>query len=141
MSEFVPGNANAEHIPKGDRYMQIRSIDQEERETIEEYLSLDESLLYSLIPPYVSEGTVYTLPGQIESGKKWFRELEPRLRQKLCQEWDLCKKIDDPALSDQVNLVIAIADIICTFVHVIPPNLIASILVKMGLRAFCHCSG
>jgi hypothetical protein len=127
---------------KGHRYMQIRPIDQLERETIEEYLSLDESLLYSLVAPYVSgENVAYTFPEQIKDGKKWFRELEPHLRQKLCQEWELCKKLDDPVLSDQVNLVIAVADVVCTLIHVIPPNLIASILVKMGLRTFCHCSG
>jgi len=32
--------------------MEIRKVDANERETIEEYLSLDEDLLYSLIPPY-----------------------------------------------------------------------------------------
>ena len=120
--------------------MEIRKVDANERETIEEYLSLDEDLLYSLIPPYIEEGTRYTLPGQIASGKKWFRELEPRLRQKLCEEWELCKKLDDPVLADQVNLVIAVADVICALVQIIPPNLIASLLIKMGLRTFCRCS-
>jgi len=119
--------------------MEIRKIDTDERETIEEFLSLDETLLYSLIPPYVEEGTLYTLPGQIEAGKKKFQELMPQLRQKICVEWELCKKIDDPVLNDRIALVVAIGDVICTLVHMIPPNLIATLIVKMGVRAFCSC--
>lgn len=120
--------------------MEIRKVDTDEREIIEEFLSLDESLLYSLIPPYVEEGVLYTLPGQIEAGKKKFQELMPQLHKKICQEWELCKKIDDPVLNDQINLVVAIGDVVCALVGIIPPNLIATLLVKMGVRAFCSCS-
>ncbi|GHP01033.1 hypothetical protein KSF_110800 [Reticulibacter mediterranei] len=120
--------------------MEIRKVDADERELIEDYLSLDESLLYSLIPPYIEEGVLYTLPGQIDSGKKTFQELIPRLQKKICQEWELCKKIDDPVLNDQINLVVAIGDVICALVGIIPPNLIATLIVKMGVRAFCSCS-
>ncbi len=119
--------------------MEVRRVDADERENIEELLSLDESLLYSLIPPYVSGG-LYTLPGQIEAGKKKFQELMPQLRRKLCLEWELCQKIDDPVLNDQINLVIAIGDVICALHSIIPPNLIATLIVKMGVRAFCSCS-
>lgn len=120
--------------------MEVRKIDADEHEVIEEYLSLDESLLYSLIPPYTGERVLYTLPGQIEAGKKKFLELIPQLQQKLCVDWELCKKIDDPVLNDQISLVVAIGDVICALVGVIPPNLIATLIIKMGVRAFCSCS-
>jgi len=88
----------------------------------------------------VEEGVYYTLPGQIEAGKKKFQELIPQLHKKICGEWELCKKIDDPVLNDQINLVVAIGDVICALIGIIPPNLIATLIVKMGVRAFCSCS-
>jgi len=121
--------------------MHIRKIDPREREEITKYLMLDENMLYSLVPPYLAEyeGTVFTVQGQIDAGREKFQMLRPRLRVKICEEWELCKRIDDPILQDEVNLVIAIADILSTITTGIPPFLVASILVRIGLRNFCNC--
>ena len=121
--------------------MHPRKIDPREHEEITKYLMLDENMLYSLIPPYFPEyeGTLFTMEGQIDAGREKFQTLRPRLRVKICEEWELCKKIDDSILQDEVNLVIAIADILSTITTGIPPFLVASILVRIGLRNFCNC--
>jgi hypothetical protein len=101
--------------------LNIRSIDPEERETIEEYLFLNEQDLYSLIPPYVVENALYAPQGQVEAGKTWFQRIESQLRKRLCEEWGLCKKLDDPTLTDQIHLVVAIGDAIVGQIEVNPP--------------------
>jgi hypothetical protein len=121
--------------------MQIREISTKEREQLAEYLSLDENVLYSLLPPYLAEykQTYFTFKGQIDAGKKAFAKIRDDLHVKICEEWKLCDKIDDPMLQDQVNLAIVIADTIMTIKTGIPPFIISTILVKIGLRDFCNC--
>lgn len=122
--------------------MELRKISELEREEIEEYLFLDEDELYSLIPSYFDKykGTFFSPDGQKKAGIKEFQALRGVIYDKLCQEWGLCNKIDDPVLADNINLVTAIADIISPFLIGFPPFVIASILVKIGIRKFCNCS-
>ena len=110
-----------------------------ERQEIEEYLSLDEDLLYSLIPPFVSTDA-YSPVGQVEDGKREFERIKPSLYEAVCVNWNCCSKIDDPALQDNINLVVALADTIASPTIGIPPFIIATILVKIGLRRFCKCN-
>ncbi|MCY7275906.1 MAG: hypothetical protein LH702_19750 [Phormidesmis sp. CAN_BIN44] len=116
-------------------------IPEEYKQEIEEYLSLDENLLYSLIPPYLEEGRLYSPEGQIEEGKRKFDELKPSLYENICINWDCCSKIDAPALQDNINLIATLADIVAVASSSIgiPPFIIATILVKIGLRRFCKC--
>jgi len=122
--------------------MNIRETSPEEREEIENYLFLDEDNLYSLLPQYDSEykGAYFSPEGQRAAGKKLFQSLQEQLNEKLCKEWDMCKKISDPIFEDSMKLVIVIGDVIATTVIMLPPILIATILVKIGVRKFCHCS-
>ncbi len=114
------------------------SISEDEKQEIEDYLSLDEDLLYSLLSPF-SGGVQYSPKGQIEAGKKVFDELKPSLYEKVCVDWDCCKKIDNPGLQDDINLVASIADILAAITFGLPPFVIATLLVKIGLRRFCKC--
>jgi hypothetical protein len=121
--------------------MEIREIDENLREEIEQYLFLDEDDLYSLIPPYSDKykDALFAPTGQIEAGKKEFQALLEPLYQQICHEWNLCQKIDDPILADNVNLVLTIAYIIAPLVVGLPLYIIASILVKIDLTKFCDC--
>lgn len=121
--------------------MSIKEIDETLREEIEQYLMLDEELLYSLIPPYIPsyQNTLFAPSGQTEAGIREFQKLLPPISLKICQEWELCQKIDEPVFADNVNLVMAVADVISPLVIGFPPFLIASLLVKIGLMAFCKC--
>jgi hypothetical protein len=118
-----------------------REISPSEREEIENYLFLDEELLYSLIPAYAPEydNTRFSPHGQTAAGRKIFQSMQQELYNLLCKEWKLCKQLDDPTLQDTTQLVVLIGDLISTTAVGIPPFLIASILVKIGVREFCNC--
>ncbi|MEM8610647.1 MAG: hypothetical protein AAGF93_01420 [Cyanobacteria bacterium P01_H01_bin.105] len=125
-----------------------KAITQSELDEIEQFLTLDEEDLYGLIPVYLRDYTLeraFHSPSlddssETEKGKKIFQSVRDPIHEKLCQDWNLCEKIDDPNLGDQMNLVVTLADIISPMVIGLPPFLISSILIKMGLRKFCNCS-
>jgi hypothetical protein len=121
--------------------MTTRVPSESERERIRKYLSLDEESLYSLLPLYLDEyaGTAFSPEGQQEAGRSAFRQRRARIHQSLCRDWQLCRKIDHPAFTDTINLVVVVGDAIATAVSGIPPILVASLLVKIGLRSFCGC--
>jgi hypothetical protein len=145
LSSFVAGPfhteaAAASPSPPPRIHERVRVIDQVEREEIEEYLSLDEPRLHSLMPPYVKQASRYMPSGQIEDGRRIFEQLRPALVAKLCDESGICKELDDPLLADEVNLTVVIAELIAPIVQDIPPQIIAAIIVKIGVRSFCGCS-
>ncbi len=122
--------------------MKIRDVSESEREEIEEYLFLDDNDLYSLLPAYSEKykGTVFAPEGQIKAGKEEFKGIQRSVHSKICLEWQFCQKADDALLGDYINLVVVIADLIAPVVMQFPPFIIASILVKIGIRKFCNCS-
>lgn len=121
--------------------MQIRDFAPGERERAEKYLLLSEDQLYSLIPPHLPEyeGTFFSPEGQREAGQKWFASVRSRLEQTVCEEWQMCRRIDDPDFEDAAKLVVVIGDAASTVVVGVPPVLVASIIVRMGVRNFCDC--
>jgi hypothetical protein len=123
--------------------LEPRNFTNDEKEEIREYLSLDESGLYSLIPSYLPayERTVFAPNGQIAAGSQKFEELRPRLYRRICTDWNLCNKLTESSFSDSIYLAALVGDIVSTTVHGLPPFLIAAILVKMGLKKFCECPG
>ena len=121
--------------------MEDRVLTDSEREEISDYLSLNEDLLYSLIPPFLPEyrGTLFMTEGQIVAGKQAFEERKPMLRTTLCDEWKLCEKMRDPSFEDTVRLISTIGDVIALHTGGIPPFLVGSLLIKIGVRKFCNC--
>jgi hypothetical protein len=119
----------------------LRAATAGERAEVEKYLSLDIDLLFSLIPPHLPEyqHTFFSPDGQTGAGKKAFDALSPELKRTLCEEWELCKKIDDAALNDHVELVVTIADVIASTQTVVPPFILSTLLVRMGVRRLCKC--
>lgn len=122
--------------------MQIREFTPGERERAEKFLLLDEDQLYSLIPPYLDEyqGTSFAPEGQREAGRTWFAAVRGRLEHKLCEEWQMCKMLGDANFQDATNLVLVIGDAVTTVTTGVPPFLVSSIIVRMGVRNFCGCS-
>ena len=111
-----------------------------ERERIEKYLKLDLPSLCSLIPLF-SEDMLFAPSGQISRGEQLLEELKPALRRLLCRKWRLCEKIPGDMDMDEVELIATIAEVIAPLVYKIPPALIATILLKLGIRKFCGCEG
>jgi hypothetical protein len=112
-----------------------------DRERIAKYLQLDEEHLYSVLASHAEElrGTVFDPAGQQKAGRRVFEKLEEGLRTRLCDEWGLCAKLETADLKDATNLVVLIGDVIAVHVGGLPPFLVASLLVKIGLRRFCRC--
>ena len=112
-----------------------------ERERVGKYLLLDEEQLFSLIPPYLTEydGARFSPEGQQEAGRMWFEAIRGSVEQKLCNEWQMCRRIGDPEFSDATNLVVVIGDALATQVTGVPPVLVAAIIVRIGVRRFCSC--
>jgi hypothetical protein len=122
--------------------MSAHNIEKEDRREIEEFLAMDEEQLYAILPSYIPEyrGTLFAPNRQVMVGKELFHEMQGDLQKVLCEDWHLCDKIDLPKWDDSVTLVATIGDLIATHVvGTIPPFVIATLLVKIGLRAFCSC--
>lgn len=117
------------------------TIQESTKKEIEQYWAQDLETLYSIIDLISSsEKTVQYLPGnEIVRGIAKFKELTPILKKKVCVEWDFCGKKDNSGIQDTITLIAEIADIIAAPSLGFPPTLIATILAKKGLSAFCHC--
>lgn len=113
----------------------------EKRKEIERYLDQDEDTLYSILDLVrSSETSMAYMPGnEVDRGKALFSDLEPRLRQAICDDWNFCAKRHDPELQDTLTLITGISDIIAGLTIGFPPVLITVIMVKKGLTSFCNC--
>src|SRR4051794_7115821 len=114
--------------------VEVRELDPAERRRVERFLLLDEEQLFSLIPTYLSEyeRTVFSPDGQREAGRTWFEAARGSLERRLCEEWQICRKLGRPEFEDATNLVIVIGDAIATTVTGVPPVLVAAIIARIG---------
>jgi len=110
----------------------------QDRARIGKYLQLDEEQLYSVLASNL-ENVLFDPAGQRAAGRQIFEKLQATLRTRLCDEWGLCTKLDDESVKDATNVVVIIGDVIAAHVGGLPPFLIASLLVKIGVRRFCKC--
>ena len=69
----------------------------------------------------------------------WFRYTEVLLYGKLCLEHNICEKYSSPGFNDDVTLVLVVGDIISSLAFGVPPFTLSALLVKRGLKSFCHC--
>lgn len=116
----------------------MREITDEERTTIETYLSHTEDMLYAeLAPP---QRDLFTdLQVAAKAGQQEFERHRQKLYQRICVQEDICTKLGNPELSDKINLIIAIGDIVAASAIGIPPFIVATLIVRMGVRKFCQC--
>jgi hypothetical protein len=119
----------------------VSDVPERTREEIISYLGHDLDTLYALLDlARSSEEAVLYAPGlEVERGKRQLLELVPTLRRSICQDWGYCSKRNEPDLQDNITVIAAVSDVIATAVIGFPPVLIATILVKKGLTAFCRC--
>lgn len=117
----------------------MTELSAEQRNLVSRYLALDAETLYSLIAPHLPEydSVRFSPQGQEEAGRRFFKKIEARLRKAVCEDFDWPSRKNDPDFQDGVNLVSTIADVIAGFTFGVPPFIIASILVKLGLNRFC----
>jgi len=98
--------------------------------------------LYESLVNYTKEyqSTLFARSDKIQLGKEIFQRLAPRLKKKVCVEWEYCNKIHDSEYQVKINLIASIADLIVGICGTIPPFNIAVLLVKLNLSKFCDCN-
>jgi hypothetical protein len=113
----------------------------EDRAKIEELLSLPADGLFSILPAYSPEyeHTSFAPEGQLKAGRQIFERLRARLHQLVCIEWDYCEKRRSDKYQDPVVLVASVADVISASLTGVPPFVVSTLLVKIGLSRFCEC--
>jgi hypothetical protein len=69
------------------------------------------------------------------------QDLVPALRERVCAEWKWCDKRQDARFDDPVNIAALLASMLApdALRWQVPAALVAVILVKRGLDAFCNC--
>jgi hypothetical protein len=70
-----------------------------------------------------------------------WNELVPALRKRVCDEWAWCERRQDARFEETITLATLVSQIVAPEAQMwqVPAALIAVILVKKGLDAFCRC--
>ncbi len=70
-----------------------------------------------------------------------WRQIEPLLRERVCAEWNWCVRRQDARTDEPLTIATLLVSIIAPVVMQwqVPAALVAVILVKRGLDAFCDC--
>jgi hypothetical protein len=87
-----------------------------------------------------AEETLYAFEAARAKGEAILQRLTAPLRARICDEWEYCTRRKMPNFSDRVALAVALADVILGAAGKFPPSVIAALLVKQGLDAFCRCN-
>jgi len=69
----------------------------------------------------------------------WLDGSDVLLYGKLCIQNNLCEKMASPGFGDSVTLVLIVGDMISSVLVGVPPFTVAALLVKRGMKSFCHC--
>jgi hypothetical protein len=105
------------------------------RDEVARYLACDQDDLLDELSVYAeASGATYR-------GKAALEQIEPRLRQAVCQDWNWCHWRQDARFADQIDLAVAVAGALTATALPwgAPTALAAVILVKFGLDKFCKC--
>ncbi len=106
---------------------------------IEELLCMSEEQLFAELGKAAFADEFLDFGQQVSRGKMWFKQQHQRVYNTLCIDWQLCRRIDEPKLTDQTVLVSTLADVLGEHYVGIPLFAISTLIVKLGAREFCHC--
>jgi hypothetical protein len=126
----------------------IRSVSHKQEEDvtqtphgrIEELLCMSEEQLFAELGKAAFADEFLDFDQQVSRGKTWFKPQHQRVYNKLCIDWQLCERIDDPKLADKTELVSALADVLSVYYVGMPLFVISALIAKLGAREFCRCS-
>lgn len=79
--------------------------------------------------------------GPVRDVSDAWKKLVPALRKRVCDEWNWCERRQDARLEENIALITLVSQIVAPDAQAwqVPAALIAVILVKKGLDAFCEC--
>ncbi|MFF5367892.1 hypothetical protein [Streptomyces sp. NPDC013187] len=102
---------------------------------------VDELLvLLALSDPDHAE-TMFSAEEARNEGRRRFQQLTPLLHQRICTEWRYCEKKANGAFNDNIEVAVAVADLITTVVGGLPVSVVTALIVKRGLNRLCGCAG
>ncbi len=87
-----------------------------------------------------AEDTLYSFDAARQRGEEILSDLAASLRAKICKEWEYCERREAKSFDDDVTLATAVAGLIVKGIGSLPATVIATIMVKRGLDAFCECN-
>ena len=106
---------------------------------------MDEDELYYELAIWLPESSMAMHgPSALQNlGRRRFADLRMSLYRRICLEAQFCSKLDDPQINDAVTLVSTLADVIAssTIGVPVPAIVLASLIVRMGIRKFCSSGG
>lgn len=70
----------------------------------------------------------------------WFTANAARIHELVCVKWQYCIKREEGRFNDQVSFVASLSDVVAVLTMGVPPVLLATILLKLGLDKFCGCT-
>jgi hypothetical protein len=126
----------------------MAEISEFEKQEIQRYLKWGEKKLFRELDRYYGasapggQRASYRFKGK---GHVWFKELQPRLEEFVCDEWGYEAKKDDPDLQDNEKQVVSLGEALSPLLErhpfpttaQVPAYLVAAILVNMGLDEIC----
>ena len=114
-----------------------------DRAELEKLLDKDVDELLVLLAQSDPENaeTMFSSDEARDAGRHRFDRLSAPLRRRICDEWHYCEKKAQGNLSDNVDLAVAVADVITTVVGGLPVSLITALVIKRGLNQLCGCGG
>ena len=127
----------------GETEADNNTIDAAVRESFESeirsYLDWEQSRLDDELSHFLPEEEatlVRKSAGKVSPLKAYLEEI----RRVVCEEWGWCKRRDEGAANEPVNLVIALADSFVVYSAQVPfpPTLLAVSIVKIGLDRLCR---
>jgi hypothetical protein len=86
-----------------------------------------------------AEDTLHSFESARLWGEKTLRDLSESLHSAICNDWRYCERRKGKNFDDDVKLATAVAGLIIAGIGANPAAIIATILVKRGLDAFCEC--
>lgn len=117
-------------------------ISEKEKIIIKSYLdSTDEEIIRSISRMLITQyNTDYAAVDDEEIKNVWERYIKEKvnlIKQKICIDWNYKEKIKEEKFRDDITLVASIADVIAGVIGILPPVMIAALLVKKGLDKLC----
>ncbi len=119
----------------------LREPTPSERKEFDFYFQLDQDTLFMFIGRSADggRGILFSPEAAKECGESWWSNIQKDLHDRICIDWEYCKKSNDKRLQEKYTLAVTVADIISSLLIGIPPFAVVSLIMKMGLDKFCDC--
>jgi hypothetical protein len=112
-----------------------------DRDEIEHLLGQDVDELTALLGQADpdAEDALYSFSAARAAGEQLLQRVSGALHQSICDDWGYCERSRTASFRDDVELAVAVGAVLTTVIGSLPVSVVAAILVKRGLNAFCEC--